>query len=231
MNIYFLVEGQSTEAHIYPAWLSYLIPKLTRVYSFDEVEHNNYYLFCSYGIPSIEKDILNAIEDINAIKKYHYFVICLDADAATISQREEKIYNLLKDEYVKLHGSTSLKIIVQNRCIETWLLGNRKVYSRNPQHDGRFIEYSKFYDVCQFDPELMEKPQNYEGSITNFHFEYLRAMFRERGNMRYSKSNSKDVQKETYLYELRNRVVDSPEQLLSLTNFLNFCHEIQTKMF
>ena len=64
MNLYFLVEGQSTEADVYPAWLSYLIPKLKRVDSFDEVEYNNYYLFSSFGIPSIEKDIINAIEDI-----------------------------------------------------------------------------------------------------------------------------------------------------------------------
>lgn len=230
MNIYFLVEGQSTEADVYPAWLSYLVPKLMRVDSFDEVEQNNYYLFSSYGIPSVEKDIVNAIEDINAINKYNYFVICLDADAATVSQREEKICTLLKKEYVELNSKTFLKIIVQNRCIETWFLGNRKVYSRNPQEDDRFIEYSTFYDVCQHDPELMEKPQNYEGSISTFHFEYLRAMFRERGNIKYSKSNSKEVQKETYLCELNNRVVDSPQHLLSFANFLDFCLEIQAQI-
>ena len=67
MNIYFLVEGQSTEAEVYPAWLSYLIPDLERVYNFDEVEKNNYYLFSSFGIPYIDKDILNAVEDVNSL--------------------------------------------------------------------------------------------------------------------------------------------------------------------
>jgi hypothetical protein len=97
MNIYFLVEGQSTEQDIYPAWISYLVPELKRVDNFDEVEQNNYYLFSSYGVPFIEKDIINAVMDINFIGKYHYFVICIDADSATVSQRESKILNLMKE--------------------------------------------------------------------------------------------------------------------------------------
>ena len=230
MNIYFLIEGQSTEADVYPVWLSYLVPKLMRVECFDEIEQNNYYLFSSYGIPSVEKDIVNAIKDINAINKYNYFVICLDADAATISQREEKIFTLLKEENVELNSKTFLKIIVQNKCIETWFLGNRKVYRKNPQKDKQFIEYSKFYNVCRFDPELMEKPQNYERSISTFHFKYLKAMFRERGNMRYSKSNSKEIQKESYLNELKNRVNDNHQHLFSFSNFLDFCCDIQAKI-
>ena len=54
MNIYFLVEGQSTEPDVYPAWLSFLVPELIRVDNFDEVDRNNYYLFSSCGIPYIE---------------------------------------------------------------------------------------------------------------------------------------------------------------------------------
>jgi hypothetical protein len=43
MNIYFLVEGNSTEKQIYPKWLEYLIPNLKRVKYYDQVENNNYY--------------------------------------------------------------------------------------------------------------------------------------------------------------------------------------------
>ena len=202
MNIYLLVEGQSSEPEIYPAWISYLVPELKRVDNFDGVARNNYYLFSSYGIPYIENDIINAIMDINSSGKYDYFVICIDADAATVSQRKSKIFKLIEESNISLVNNTSLKLIVQNRCIETWFLGNRKVYIRNPQKNPRFIKYSKFYNVAQNDPELMDKLENFEGSISNFHYNYLRAMFNERGNMTYSKSNSREVQRVTYLNEL-----------------------------
>ncbi|OQX24334.1 MAG: hypothetical protein BWK80_21305 [Desulfobacteraceae bacterium IS3] len=117
MNIYFLVEGQSSEPYVYPAWISHLVPELRRVDNFDEVDHNNYYLFSSYGIPSVEKDIVNAVKDINSSGKYHYFVICIDADAATIPQREAKILDLMEKEQIALADNTTLKIVVQNRCI------------------------------------------------------------------------------------------------------------------
>jgi len=227
MNIYFLVEGQSSEADIYPAWISYLVPELRRVENFDEVNQNNYYLFSSYGIPYIENDIINAIIDINSLGKYDYFVICIDADAATVYQRESKIHKLIEENNISLVNNTSLKLIVQNRCIETWFLGNRKVYTRNLQKNPCFIKYSNFYNVSQNDPELMEKIENFEGSISNFHFTYLKAMFNERGNMVYSKSNSIEVQRVTYLNELIKRIKEEPSQLISFINFIDFCSKIR----
>jgi hypothetical protein len=229
MNIYFLVEGQSSEPDVYPVWLSYLVPELKRVDHFDEVEQNNYYLFSSYGIPYIEKDIINAVEDINALQKYHYLVICIDADAATVSQRKAKVFKLLEESKINLVG-TSLKIIVQNRCIETWFLGNRKVYTRNPQKDTNFIKYSRYYNVSENDPERMDKPDAYQHSIARFHLAYLKAMFNERGRMTYSKSNSKEVQKESYFNELQNRVKDEPSHLSSFAEFLDFCLKIRSEM-
>jgi hypothetical protein len=230
MNIYFLLEGQSSEPDVYPAWISYLVPELIRVNHFDEVDHNNYYLFSSYGIPYIENDIVNAIMDINSIGKYHYFVICIDADAATVSQREAKIFNLLDEKQIILTNNTSLKIVVQNRCIETWFLGNRKVYTRNPQKNKNFIEYARFYNVADNDPEFMSKLETFEGSISAFHFNYLKAMFNERGNMAYSKSNSIEVQRISYLNELINRVKDEPSHLNTLINFFGFCNKIRREI-
>lgn len=229
MNIYLLVEGQSTEAELYPAWMACLLPELKRVDNYDEVEQNNYYLFSSYGIPYIDNDIINAVEDINSLGKYNYFVICIDADAATVYQRETKIFRLLEDANINLID-TSLKIIVQNRCIETWFLGNRKVYTRYPQNNLNFIEYSMFYNVSLNDPESMNKPKEFEGSISNFHFYYLKSMFNERGNMIYSKSNSAEVQRLSYLKELQSRVDDEPSHLGTFINFLNFCNKIKMEI-
>jgi len=124
-----------------------------RVENFDEVNQNNYYLFSSYGIPYIENDIINAIIDINSLGKYDYFVIFIDADAATVYQRESKIYKLIEENNISLANNTSLKLIVQNRCIETWFLGNRKLYTRNPQKKNPcFIKYSSFFNDLKMIP-------------------------------------------------------------------------------
>lgn len=50
MNIYFLVEGQNSEADVYPAWISHLIPELRRVDNFkDEPSHlNTFYNFLEF---------------------------------------------------------------------------------------------------------------------------------------------------------------------------------------
>jgi hypothetical protein len=229
MNIYFLVEGKSTEAEVYPAWMSYLLPEFKRVNNYDEVEYNNYYLFTSNGIPSVYTHIINAIKDINSSGRYDYFVICIDSDAASISQREAKIFNLLEKEQISLKKA-SLQIIVQNRCIETWFLGNRKVYTRNPQKNPNFVKYSKFYNVSENDPELMKKPDDIKESIANFHVKYLKAMFNEKGEMSYSKSNSKIVQEQSYLIKLQNRIKAEPLHLGSFVNFLQFCSKIKDEV-
>ena len=127
-------------------------------------------------------------------------------------------------------NNTTLKLIVQNRCIETWFLGNRKVYTRNPQKNPFFIKYSDYYNVSQNDPELMGKIENFKGSISNFHFTYLKAMFNERGNMAYSKSNSIEVQRVTYLNELIKRIKEEPSQLISFINFIDFCNKIRCEI-
>jgi hypothetical protein len=138
MNIYFLVEGKRTERKVYPAWLSYILPELKQVHSYDEVEKNNYYLFSAEGYPSIIYEHLpNAIEDICLIGKYNYLVVCLDAEENTAHQLKQEIYGFLQAENIQL-GNTNLTIIIQNRCIETWFLGNKKIYIRNPQSSPLF---------------------------------------------------------------------------------------------
>ncbi|MFB2923469.1 MULTISPECIES: DUF4926 domain-containing protein [Aerosakkonema] len=159
MNLYFLVEGNSTEKKVYPAWLAHILPELQRVQNYNEVVKNNYYLFSGGGYPSIYDHITNAIEDILSIGKYDYFVVCLDAEERTVSDSKQEIYELLQSKNIDM-GSTQLVIIIQNRCIETWFLGNRKIYSRNPQ-TSPLLDYTSFYDVSVNCPELMGKYDNF----------------------------------------------------------------------
>lgn len=85
--------------------------------------------------------------------------------------------------------------------MESWFLGNRKVYKENPQ-DQDLIKYTHLYNVKENDPELMENLESDScATKAQFHLRYLRLMFKER-NMRYLKSNPGDVCKKGYLDKL-----------------------------
>ncbi len=140
MRVYFLVEGRRTEAKLYPAWLSHLIPELNRITRYDEEIPNSYFLFSAEGYPSIILEhIPRSIEDINRIGGYDYFVVALDADQSTVPDRIDEINESLSDNHIHLIG-TELRIVVQNRCIETWLLGNRRIVRRNITMSGLRIQ-------------------------------------------------------------------------------------------
>ena len=125
MNLYFLIEGQRTERKVYPAWLSYLVPNLTRVNDWNTVETDSYYLFSAQGYPQIYTELIHAIENINQKGNFDYLAICLDADEETVDDRILEIYQFLEANSVRINPETQLKIIIQNRCFETWFLGNR----------------------------------------------------------------------------------------------------------
>ena len=65
MNIYFLVEGKSTEKKVYPKFVEYFFEgRLTKVNQFNQVVDNNYFLLSGNGYPRIFTDVLkNAIVD------------------------------------------------------------------------------------------------------------------------------------------------------------------------
>jgi len=223
MNIYFLVEGRRTEKKVYPRWLSYLVPNLKQVHGFDKVENNNYYLFSSNGYPSIIDDIKNAIDDINYCGKYSYMVVCLDADESTVENRRKEIQKIFQANAQQL--KVEPVIIVQNRCFETWFLGNRKVYPRNPQ-DRILRKYCSFYNVSKSDPETMPNFTGF-GSIAQFHADYLKRMLREK-DICYTKKNPGDVGERHYLKSLQKRVMDNPTHLKTLQDFFIFCKSIHS---
>jgi len=228
MNIYFLVEGSKTEIKVYPKWLKILIPELNRVDYFDEVVENNYYIFSGNGFPSLlDNHLKSCILDINKQKKYDYLVVCLDADDELVDDRKNEIIQFMSENKLKLHKNTKLEIIVQNKCFETWFLGNSKIYKANPSSE--FLkECVLYYNVKVNDPELMNKLVEYENSISDFHTTYLREMLAER-NVRYSKNNPNEVVEEYYLNELikRNK---STNHISSFKYFIDFCRLIRNNM-
>lgn len=231
MNLYFLVEGRSTEKKVYPKFIDHFIgTTLERVNQFDQVEENNYFLISGNGYPRILSDVLkNSIQDINSIAKYNYLVICIDADNNKFEERQEEVDKYLakfKAENIELNDSCEIVLIVQNRCIETWFLGNEKIYKTNPQ-SSHLKTYQDHFNVKDYDPELMPVHNDFE-TYANFHFIYLREMLLER-NVRYSKNYPRDVAEPHYLDELVKRC-NNKRHLKSFKKFYDFCIMVKGKI-
>lgn len=206
MNLYIIVEGDKTELQVYPAWMKYLAPQLNRIEDAWEVRDNTYYMFSGGGIPSIYNHIIHSIQDINDINskggaKYDILMVCIDTEEKDRQAIENRINSDIASNQLKFND---FRIVVFEHkvCMETWFLGNQNVFKRNPQ-DETYREYIQFYNVADYDPELMGTP-NDEWTIAQFHYRYLRKMFNER-HMKYSKTNTTEVKKQAYLDQLISR--------------------------
>lgn len=208
MNFYIIVEGEKTEMSVYPAWLSLLAPTYTRIENFDDVNENNYYIFCGGGIPSIYTHVTNAILDINEINSkegphYDYLLVCLDTEEENRDYIMQQIEKQLKSKGVSLQNA-ELLVFEQKICMETWFLGNQSVFKDNPQA-SEYLDFIKYYNVGQNNPEEMGNMNpNRFATAARFHLRYLQQMLEER-NMSYSKSNTRAVQQQTYLQQLIKR--------------------------
>jgi len=223
MNIYFLFEGKRTETKIYPKYLSYLIPELKQINNYEEIDKNNYYIFSSSGYPSVYDDIANAIYDINENNNYDYFVICSDAEEMGFEVAKENIEEILTENKLK---KAIPVIIIQNVCIETWFLGNRKVFKENPQND-KLSDYIKFYNIKENDAENMGNNGKFN-TIAQFHEDYLRLLLNER-NMCYSKGKTDDVASKNYFDELVKRT-ETTKHLQSFKVFIDFCLKVKQEL-
>ena len=222
MNLYFLVEGRRTEMAVYPAWMKYLLPEYIRVETMEEVVDNHYILMSGFGYPNLLFHIGNAVADIQRSGKISYLIICVDSDDQNVKKRENEIFYYMKSQELETNGFVS-KVIVQKRCIESWFLGNKSL-----KKEGKgtiFEEYFSHYDVFHKDPEEMKKPDDYKGSIGNYHTSYLCALFRIH-NMFYSKKHPYAVCREEYLRELVHRAETSCD-LGTLRHFLKLCKKIK----
>lgn len=227
MNIYFLVEGRRTEKKVYPKWLGHLLPELQEVRDAFLVDENNFYVFNGNGYPSIlDNHLRNAVEDVNTIGKFQYLVMCIDADEVEVDYRKNEVESFMAKENIELNEGAEFVLIIQNRCIETWCLGNRRVYKRNPTEEI-LREYIQFYDVSIDDPELMGKPADFD-THSQFHTSYLKEMLSER-NIRYTKKNPNGVTSDSYLNELIQRANDT-NHIFTFYSFIAFCARLRNEL-
>lgn len=223
MNIYFLVEGNETEPRVYPQWFQYLMPSLKRVKEAHQVTNNNYVLISGGGFPALlSKPYENSVKDINEIGTFDYFVISVDTEKYSTDNRKEIIERFIQNKAIQLTNKTELILILQNRCIETWFLGNREMYSDNPKQK-QLKKYSSLYNVKELDPERMP---SYESNlnVSKFHKKYLELMFIEKKE-RYLKHRTHIVGSKMYLDQLIKRQEET-NHLQSFKTLIDFCRTV-----
>ncbi len=223
MSIYCLLEGKETERKIYPRWFEHIMPHYKPVNKVEEAKENNYYIDSAHGQP-LWNELARAIKTINEFPQYKYLLLCMDSERLSV----EEVIAEAKNELQRRNTKTcfaKLVYIIQNRCFETWLLGNREIVKPHLKREA-FQKYIEFYDVSKADPELMGKPDwckiRNQNAVTRFHHEYLKAIM-----PKYSKSSPNEVQSKEFLIELINRIQDKPEHLQSFQRLVNFCNSLQ----
>ena len=221
MNLYFLLEGKRTEPRIYPKWFEFLLPSYARIKDPYSVESNQYYMISGMGFPSLlHNHLKNSIDEVNEIDKYDYLVIVLDSEEENVEFRINEVNKFIENNNLELN--CRLKIIVQHRCIETWLLGNKKVFARQPSSTV-LVKYIQHYNVYENDPENCHKYEIFS-TTADFHLSYLKLMLKER-NISYTKKYPRDTAEVYYLEQLINRTKNG--HIKSFKDLMNFCEKIE----
>jgi hypothetical protein len=224
VNLYFLVEGEQTEMLVYRHWIEHLLG-FQRVQTPQEAVDQHYYLVCGFGQPRILDEALpDAIATINDNPDtFNHLVLCLDSEEASVEECLQEVNDTINEQRLQLETSCKLTTIVQHRCIETWFLGNKAVYSRQPNTPD-FIEFARYYSVYENDPENMGKHRF--RNHAHFHKKYLQAMLAEK-KLTYQKNRPHFICQPSYIEQLQKRVREPQEHLSSLKTFFDFCAEIQ----
>lgn len=225
MNLYFILEGEATETLLYPKWINFVLPNYSQIDFESQADKNNFYIFSGGGIPSIYNHTVNAIKNINDNPIFDRLIVCLDGEEIGVEARIKEIKDYIRESKVILNLNCKLDFVIQNICIETWFLGNRKIVKNNPS--GELLkEFKKFYDISKNDPEKLELYEGYRNKA-HFHYSYFREVLKEH-NLVYKKSQPKVVLEKTFFEQLEIRVNETVH-LPTLKQLLNLLYEIKTK--
>jgi len=200
MNLLFIVEGKRTEKKLYKKWVKYCHPNLSFVDSIDKVSGDNYVIISGKGYPNYLNVICNAFKDIQRLNNIDHIFICVDSEELSYVEKYDQIEQHIND----VCGAIEIQplIIIQNHCIETWLMGNKKL-NISSCSNNLLRSYRNFYNVNIRDPEQMSSMDS-ELTIAQFSYNYFRLMVQQKGLI-YTKTNIKHVGNKSYFNQLIKR--------------------------
>lgn len=232
MNVYFLVEGAKTEKKFYPALINYIfkngLTEIEKVYEVSD-DIDGFFVLSGNGYPQIYEVLENTIQDINSYPAFNYLFFCLDADEMSVDEvvkefNEELV--ALRAKNVIVHNLCEIILIVQNRCIETWFLGNRSFFRRQTSNPD-MLKFHYFYNVRINDPEDMGFDVPFD-QHAGYHFSYFKQMANE-NKATYSKRNPEVVCQNLYIENLINRV-NSTKHMSSFKYLCKVLNELNNRL-
>lgn len=219
MNYYVIVEGESTEKKNYKNWIEYINPKLNYKTNIDDMVENDFMICAGYGYPCYMQIIENAIYDVNDNCNIDKLVVCVDSEDSSFEDKYEEI-----DNFIKLKSLIKpYSIVIQHFCVETWLLANRKVHSKNISNPD-LRKYIKLFNTHKNDPELLPCLPQEELNRSQFAYKYFRLLVKNKyHHLTYSKSNPSIVSDKSFYYQINKRFTTT-DHIRSFQTLLNAFH-------
>jgi hypothetical protein len=217
VNIYVVVEGRVVEKRVYKSWIPCVNRRLRAVDFIQDVVTDNFFIVSANGFPGYFDVIRQGLEDVSSNKLFDRFVICVDSEEQTRTEKHGEI-----DTFVRSIGAAGVdyRIVVQHFCFEAWALGNRRAGSRNPKN-LTLAGYKKLHDVVRHDPELLPGLPAERLNRSQFAEKYLRLMLNDKNKgLSYSKANPSVVAHPKYFAQVAGRLKDT-SHIASFQSFLD----------
>lgn len=209
MNVYLVVEGNG-EKEVYKRWIERNFQSLSIVNNIEEVTNNNVLIVSGGGYPNYFNVIKNAIEDICNSTKFDRLVVAIDSEDIEYRRKKVEVGQKINENIPQNHTKQfDYRIIVQHFCLETWALGNRSIFRRNPE-SAELRNFISFYNVLNSDPEGLPA-LNEEMNRAQFALIYLKRIIQEHSpRLGYDKSSPRVLyENNTYFEEIRVRHLDT----------------------
>lgn len=214
MILYFVVEGRHYEKKIYKKWIPYLKSQLNYVDTVADLKANSFYIVSGNGYPQYKLRIRDACADINNLGNIDCLFICVDTEESKYEARLNEINEYIRNECPPIN--CEIIVIIQNKCIECWLMGNKDIdISNTSNHE--LVRYRNNYNVNVLDPEKLTSINN--RTIGEYAKRYLILMLRENG-LRYTRNSVRDVATHDYFIKLLERFEDD-EHIKTFQYFVN----------
>ena len=205
MNIYLVVEGRVGEKQVYGFWVPLVNPVLKITNNIEEVTENCLHVISGGGYPNYFDVIADGIKDVEANKTFDRLVIAIDSEDMSYEDKKTEIQTFIKDYKTLI----DYRIVVQHFCLETWALGNRVIFPRNPKN-SHIREYRNYFNVLINDPELLPDYPKEELNRSQFAEKYLRFTLNDKyKNLSYSKNNPQALLHITYFERVRSRFLET----------------------
>ncbi|MCX6056731.1 MAG: hypothetical protein NTW69_01070, partial [Chloroflexi bacterium] len=90
-----------------------------------DLQGNHFFIVSANGYPFGKAIIADVLSDVHAHGHVDWLFVCIDAEEETVDVRRQEVEEAVQQSLST--ASLSYSIIVQNRTIETWFLGNRRI--------------------------------------------------------------------------------------------------------